>query len=294
MENRSKKSMVIDSFIKDFVLLRAYRKRSSLAASVTVEASIVLPIFLFLFVNLLCVFDILKLQCDLEAALHQTGSQIMINKAATKSFLGYGEGGTTEDIVSGAVNAAMASRMVKQYLGEDYLEHSPICNGSSGLSFAQTALESDGDVIDIVATYKVHPLFGIAAFKNFPVEGRFYGHAFTGYDVRGEALEDDEEEDELVYITESGTAYHKSLDCSHLKLSVKSVSKKEVSSKRNKDRGKFYPCEYCGKRAGQTVYITNYGNRYHSDRNCSGIKRTIKTVRLSEAAGRSPCSECAR
>ncbi|WP_155829696.1 hypothetical protein [Butyrivibrio sp. AC2005] len=292
MEKRSENSKSI-SDSKEKMLLRAYRKRLSLAASVTVEASIVLPIFLFFFVNLLCIFDILKLQCDLEAALHQAGSQIMINKAATKSFLGYGGGESDKDIVAGAVNAAMASRMVKNYLGEDRLDHSPICNGASGLSFAQTLFETDSDIIDIIATYKVHPLFGISAFKEFPVEGRFYGHAFTGYDVRGSVGEENEEEDELVYITEHGTAYHKSLDCSHLKLSVKSVSKKEVSSKRNKDRGKFYPCEYCGKRAGQTVYITNYGNKYHSDRNCSGIKRTIRTVRLSEAAGRSPCKECA-
>ncbi|WP_408069773.1 hypothetical protein [Butyrivibrio sp. JL13D10] len=278
---------------KDNMLLRAYRKRSSLAASVTVEASIVLPIFLFFFINLLCIFDILTLQCDLEAALHQTGSQIMISKAATKSFLGYGDGGSIEDIASGAVNAATAGRMVKNYLGEERLNKSPVCDGASGLSFTQTLFGSDADTIDIVATYKVHPLFGIAAFKKFKLEGRFYGHAFTGYDVRVNPPPEEDDADELVYITEHGTAYHKSLDCSHLKLSVKSVLKSEVSSKRNKDRGKYYPCEYCGKRAATTVYITNYGNKYHSDRNCSGIKRTIKTVRISEAAGRSPCSECA-
>ena len=183
--------------------------------------------------------------------------------------------------------------MVKNYLGEDYLKHSPIIGGASGLKLTETTVYSNGDILDIVATYKAHPLFGIAGFTDFSLEGRFYGHAFTGYSPNeGDGNLDDGEE--LVYITESGTAYHKSLDCSHLKLSIKQIPKSEVSKKRNADRAKYYPCEYCGKRAGTYVYITNYGNKYHSNRNCGGLKRTIKTVRISEAIGRSPCSECAR
>lgn len=278
---------------KDIILLRAFRKRLSLAASVTVEASFVLPIFLCFFINLLCIFDVIKLQCDLEAALHQTGSQIMLNKAAIKSFLGFGKSGTDADLVPGAVDAVTAKREVKKYLGDEYLNKSPISNGALGLGFTETVFGSDEDIIDIIVTYKIHPPIGIAAFKEFPVEARFYGHAFTGYDVSGEHKKDNEECEELVYITEHGTSYHKSLDCSHLKLTVKTVSKKDVTSKRNKDGSKFYPCEYCGKQSGQVVYITNYGNRYHSKRNCGGIKRTIKTVPISEAAGKSPCKECA-
>ena len=281
-----------DYKLKD-LLLRASRKRPSLAASVTVEASLILPLFLFFFVNLLGVFDILKLQCDLEAALHQTGRQLMMIEATTRSFTKSDDGGSAAGAAAGAVNAVAAGRMVKNYLGENYLEHSPVIDGASGLKMGETTLYSNGDIIDIVASYKVHPLFGIAAFTDFPLEGRFYGHAFTGYDPN-EGTHDNDEAEELVYITESGTAFHRSLDCSHLKLSVKQIPKSEVSGKRNADRGKYYPCEYCGKKAGNSVYITNYGNRYHSNRNCSGIKRTIMTVRLSEAIGRTPCSECAR
>ena len=74
-------------FVHKDLLLRANRKRPSLAASVTIEASLILPLFLFFFVNLLGVFDILKLQCDLEAALHQTGRQLMMSEATTRSFV---------------------------------------------------------------------------------------------------------------------------------------------------------------------------------------------------------------
>ncbi|SEL66333.1 hypothetical protein SAMN04487770_11483 [Butyrivibrio sp. ob235] len=289
-ENRSKNSKI--KFNTKDLLLRANRKRPSLAASVTIEASLVLPLFLFFFVNLLGVFDILKFQCDLEAALHQTGRQLMITEATTRSFAKSEDGDSALGAATGALNAAVAGKMVKNYLGEEYLDHSPINGGASGLKLGETTFYSNGDIIDIVATYKAHPLFKIAAFTDFSVEGRFYGHAFTGYSP-GESHEKNDETDELVYITDHGTVYHKSLDCSHLKLSVKQISKSEVSGKRNADRAKYYPCEYCGKKAGSSVYITNFGSRYHSNRNCSGIKRTIRTVRLSEAIGKSPCKECA-
>ena len=59
---------------------RAIRKirEVSLPASVTVEASLVLPIFIFFFANIMVMFNIIKVQSDLEAALHQTGNEIAV------------------------------------------------------------------------------------------------------------------------------------------------------------------------------------------------------------------------
>ncbi len=291
MENRSKDPKI--KIIVKELLLRAKRKRPSLAASITVEASLILPIYLFFFINLLGVFSILKLQCDLEAAIHQTGREMMVNEATVRTFARTHDGGAVAGAAAGVIDAVTAGRMVKSYLGEEYLDKSVINDGAQGLSLAETTLYSNGDILDIVATYKAHPFFRIAAFTDFSLEGRFYGHAFTGYDP-DEGSGNVANAEELVYITEHGTAYHKSLDCSHLRLSVRQVSKADITTARNVDGSKYYPCEYCGSRAGNTVYITNYGTRYHSNRSCGGIKRTIKTVPISEAIGRTPCSECAR
>ena len=53
-------------------------KEVFLSASITVEASIVLPLFIFFFVNIMTAFNVIKVQSDLEAALHQTGSDIAV------------------------------------------------------------------------------------------------------------------------------------------------------------------------------------------------------------------------
>ena len=274
------------------MLLRAKAgKRLSPAASVTVEASIVLPIFIFFFMNVIGAFDILKLQCDMEAALHESGMQIA-ETAAVTGLSGGRDGSSKEGTVKGIASSAYAAKLVREYLGEKYLDKSPITGGSRGVSFKESALNSNGDVIDIVASYKVHPTFGIAGFTDFGMESRFYGHGMTGYDPAGTVEAERGESEELVYITDSGSVYHKSLSCSHLRLRIESVPKDGVKNKRNKDRKKYYPCEHCGSHNCTTVYITGYGDKYHSDPNCSGLKRTIRTVPISEAAGRRPCSEC--
>ena len=43
-----------------------------LSGSMTVEASLALPLFIFFFVNIMAMFNIVKVQSDLEAALHHT------------------------------------------------------------------------------------------------------------------------------------------------------------------------------------------------------------------------------
>ena len=275
-------------FILKGMLLRAKKgKRLSSAASITVEASLVLPLFIFFFVNILGAFDILKLQCDMEAALHQTGSEIM----ESAGILRHIKEGEEPGVIKGALSAAYAGKRVRDYLGEEYLDNSCVVNKSSGLSFAESAFLSDGDIIDIVASYKVHPILGIVEFTNFPMESRFYGHAFTGYNGDAKA-EDSSKEEEMVYVTEHGSVYHRSLSCSHLNFSVRTVDFKNVSSQRNVDRCKYYQCEYCKKATGGTVFITDYGNRYHTNVNCSGLKRTIFTIPISQAHGKGPCSEC--
>ena len=128
--------------------------------------------------------------------------------------------------------------------------------------------------------------------KIFPVEGRYYGHAWTGYDIIG-AGENALNEEEMVYVTEHGEAYHRNINCSHLRLSVKSTSLSGIDKLRNKDRSKYYPCEYCaGNIAAGDVFITDYGNRYHGRVDCAGLKRTIYTIPISEVGARHPCKDC--
>lgn len=114
---------------------------------------------------------------------------------------------------------------------------------------------------------------------------------WTGYDVtlrKGRT-----KEDTIVYIAEYGTVYHKNRSCTHISLSIQAISSDTVTVKRNDLGEKYTPCTYCNDKGFATVYfITSHGNKYHKTAKCRGLKRTIKSVRLSEVEGVSPCKKC--
>ena len=88
--------------------------------------------------------------------------------------------------------------------------------------------------------------------------------------------------------------YHRDYHCTHLELSIHMVLQSEIESLRNEGGGKYHPCQHCIKGAGGGVYITDTGDRYHSSLSCSGLKRTIYAVPLSEVAGKGACSRCGK
>ena len=100
--------------------------------------------------------------------------------------------------------------------------------------------------------------------------------------------------EELVYRTPEGEVYHRSRDCTYLRLTIRSVTSAELSGLRNESGGKYMPCEYCVRKqqAGMLVYITDYGSSYHNKNTCQGLKRTIMAVPLSQVGGLRGCSRC--
>lgn len=100
--------------------------------------------------------------------------------------------------------------------------------------------------------------------------------------------------DRWVYIAEQGTVYHKTSGCTYLNLSIQSVEDVQIAEYRNESGEKYHKCELCADKINKfgRVYITNYGNKYHTDLNCSGIKRTIEMIRLSDVEGKGACSKC--
>lgn len=266
----------------------------SLAASMTLEASIAIPLFIFFFVNILSAINIIKIQSDLEAALHQTGSEISLlayDYSTGRQILTGDEDADEDGLLTNVGFKAYAANSVRKYL-DGTLDNSNISGGASGLSFLGSSIMADNDIVDITVDYKVKPTIPLIGFKEFPVEARYYGHAWTGYDV-SQAVAANDDEEEMVYVTEHGTVYHRNIGCKHLKLDVKSVSMNEISGKRNSDGSKYYACQYCGKGVTSgNVFITNYGNRYHSTLTCPGLKRKIYTIPISEVGGRGPCSAC--
>ena len=192
--------------------------------------------------------------------------------------------------ISSANTEILAERAYKlakyAYLGNSFIDDTP-------LSDAIDIVNNGDDIIDLVQRYHIDVPFDLLNTYNPYAVDRVRVRAFTGYDNCKHTGQSDTEE-QMVYITDNGSVYHRSLGCSHLNVNIRTVNYPDVPKERANDGSKYYPCEYCcpsGMSPPAVVYITDDGNRYHSSLSCGALKRTIHEVPLSKA-GLPPCKEC--
>ena len=156
---------------------------------------------------------------------------------------------------------------------------------------AEGASGNNEDLIQLQKNSKVKPLIGFLGWQKSRLYVRCVVKPWTGYDVTSGKKR--EEEDSVVYITEHGSVYHKNRACTHLALSIKAVAFHSLSEKKNMSGEYYAACEHCGDSGIFTVvFITSHGKKYHTTAKCQGLKRTIRSIPLSQAKGVSPCQKC--
>ena len=205
-------------------------------ASLTLEAALVLPLFLFSMISLISVMDLYRVE-----TIHLTQLCSAAKTAATYTYNPAGEG--IEDIT-------LPDIYQFRTLGGLIPSHTITCLNTVTVRSWNGKAHVPGD-----------------------------GTSSTG---------------RMVYVTESGTVFHRKLGCRYLNLSVTSISASELAVRHNSYGASYGPCEVCvgpGSPAG-IVYITAKGNRYHNSPYCSSLKRTIRILRESDVGTMRACSVC--
>lgn len=260
------------------------RKRISwytpqIAGSMTVEAALVFPVFLFGLTALLYLFVLLRVQTEIGRALTNAGRELAQ------------DAGTMEGMESSLISGARGGQKVREYMS-DCSGVKIIKQGVNGISLTGSAWNREDSMLVLRASYQVILPPGISWFHPICVTQTKTVRGWTGFGKRQPFLSTQGEE--VVYVTDYGTVYHRRLNCSHLKLSIRQTSITQVGGLRNEGGGKYTPCERCRKGGSQLVYITGDGKRYHESLNCPGLVRGIHTVRLSDIGGLPPCSVCGK
>jgi hypothetical protein len=256
--------------------------------SLTIEAALVTPIFLFAIMAILSFSEILRVQMRLDSALQQCAKELAVYGYAQDTITGE----VAEELTLPAeilFSETYVRNRVLSDVGKEYLNTSPT-NGTNMLHFTQSHI-MENDRVELRCTYYVTPFFSLSPKAGFLTEATAVARAFTGYDNLSAAGEGETEE--YVYVTPNGTAYHKSRKCHYLDLSIQKVFVEELSAMRNQEGSIYQPCPICkGTNSGSVVFITDYGNRYHIDILCSGLRRTVYMIPLSEVGDRHPCGKC--
>lgn len=241
--------------------------------SFTIEAAIVLPLFAGFFVSILFFFRVLQVEQSVEEALQYTG-----RKMAVCAYEKQGD--------EMLLDLASAEIIFKQALKDADCPVQYTSCGSVYLDGVQSSFL--GNYIELYVNYDMPLPIGFFGNREVSIAQSVKTRKWTGYngetDVSGN--------DRFVYVTPTGRVYHNSMDCAYLDLSIQSVSRRELTALRNASGERYRQCELCGKEEG-AVYITDYGSCYHSSLSCSGLKRTVYLIRLSEVHGYGACSKCA-
>lgn len=266
------------------------KSRKYIKGAMTIEASLIMPVFIMLFMNLLSMIEVYRIHSNVADTLWEEG-----RKTAKYLYLKETTGEIFEDLEELDISqlgmllvSLSGDRQIINNLGNYSVWEMIVKGGKSG--FLVTGKTEENGRISIDCSYWIHPLFASLTPVSRRVENHYYGHAWTGY-VLGEGSE--EEGETYVYITETGTVYHKNRGCSYLNPSIQGIRKDELEGMRNKGGAIYYKCPLCDDTApGVICYITDYGTNYHTSVACSGLKRTIYEIKLSEAGGRGACSKC--
>ncbi|MCQ2491471.1 MAG: pilus assembly protein [Lachnospiraceae bacterium] len=239
--------------------------------SLTLEASLVLPLFLFAMISCMLFGQMLIVEGKMKHGLVQATMEV-----ATLEY--YKERKHTK------VSQAEIYAFQKQYSD---MEDLPSAIKISTLNFLGTKIPNDMGELEIHMNYQMGINFPFVGEKSIWINEVMFQKAYTGYEPTAFELGNG-----YVYVTDFGSVYHKSLSCTHIMLSI-SASNQIKDMLDGKTR--YRACEKCIKNKKDTfatLYIPSEGDCYHSTLACSGLKRTIHEITVWEIGGRKPCSRC--
>lgn len=279
-------------------LFTSLNKRKT--ASLSLEAAIVLPLFLLFLIDLLYFMVILHFQLQLQTCLEDIARDMAQYAFISTKMEGmvkeeFQEAGKTFGIPEQLLADGMNTLYVKSKLIEklELEEESPfyLAGGKEGLNLFFSDLSNQDHIYDIIVQYEVNIPFLPEAVQSFHMIQRCRFKGWTGE----EESKEDTAQESVVYITVNGTVYHTFKDCTHLKLSIQKVTKASLSFQRNDWGEEYHRCVLCSKMLpvdNQYVYITTNGDCYHNSIACSGLKRNVIEVKKSEIGNRKLCNRC--
>ena len=258
--------------------LLAIRERTSAFASkgsMTLEAALAVPIFFFAMLCLVYLLEMMSIQMTVRNALYSVGRELAQQTYSSPMISTYG----------------IEQHMIKN-IGADRLDNSIVSGGAKGINCQDSTSNWNTAVMDLSVKYQLDiPIFMfriplISREETLRVKG------WTGYAKGAEEAE----KNEVVYVTDYGLVYHQDMNCTYLELSIRAVDFSHIEDLRSQSGAKYYPCEACGEDVviGGRVYITDYGNRYHTSLECGKVKRNIYAVPLEEVYGLGGCSKCVK
>lgn len=251
---------------------------------ITVEASLVVPLFLFFMLGMSGIYMVLMAEAHVHQALACAVDYVAQYSYLEKRLLTekLSDNKQTGDVISidRLVDTVVISQKLSSYLGDDFYIDKIITGGKNGILIRVEADPLNEKIMIVTASYSAKMSLPLLGTYSIPLSNQIKQKAFVGFS-KEEGINDDY----YVYVTPNKEVYHLRRNCTYLVLDIKAVS----ASNKNA----YEPCYYCGLgQSGKNIYITKEKQIYHNTRDCVGLKRTVNRVKLSTVKGIGVCSRC--
>ena len=260
-------------------------KRCRLEASMGLEAALVVPLVVFALTALIVLIISLGLQMRVRHVMHESLREV--------SALPYSLGKKKEEVsypaMKTAAFAALSASFYKNISSEN-IRDSYIEGGTSGIVLDGSRMFAEGADMKTGISYRIKQPFSIFGLGSVRVDQDCDTYAWLGDSF----MKKSHVAEKMVYITPHGTVYHEDRECTYIAPKVFEAALSDIPSKRNASGAKYYECEGCTAKTAITpsiLYITEYGDRYHSDPRCVKIKHEIIEIPISQVGDRRKCSK---
>ena len=240
-------------------------------AGMTLETSLILPIFLFSILGLISIMDIMKIKACVDLAVVEVGNEIAIERYS-------------KDMATPLFSYSLEKK-INSFL-EKNLPKDDFKRVEKTLSIKKISGIDEENIVSFELNYRIIPKFRILDFITIGLTATYYGHDWCGWRTTDQA-------ETMVFLSDYASVYHMDKNCKYLNVTIISVGYKSLEKYRNNDGDKYRKCNFCitGK-IGDKVYITPEGNSFHTSDNCIGLTRSLHTVPISAVKGKRVCLGC--
>ncbi len=307
-----KKSLQVHSSFKKILISKCARrtsfftsflnvaKKKAVAASLTLEAAVLMPVIICVMCAFFWFMMIFRVQITIQNAMWEVAEEFSGYAYLYEQVRNLGNEETEYiKLKDTGLERWLVGGITEQYIESEIVRKVGKGSGvwdivsEEGIEVrSMLSLPDANGAIDLVVTYNVKNPFLPVPAGGITLIQRCYIKAWLGYDIR-----DEEEPASMVYVAETGMVYHTYSDCTYLKPNVQIAAYNMGLVKVGVNI--YQPCEVCidGKLSpvGQLkVYITETGDKYHKDISCRTLKRTVYEITLEEALAERyrKCSRC--
>ena len=219
----------------------------SINASLTLEAALVLPVFLAALVAVVFFLQAIQVQSRLQQSLYN-----QVKKVSGYAY--YMNIADMSEQVEQIMQAEYVKYAVINEIGRDYLENSVITGGSSGIHI-NFLVDAKKGILDAELDYSMDIPFNLLGFPSIRFSSRLRCHTWIG-NTSGDKVQSSD----VVYVTANGEVYHLYSDCSYLVSSIKKQSSPHSSTHEIlyivSSEGALLPLSIYAKKLGEISQIS--------------------------------------